>query len=130
MVVGERMDTGIMHLDGDLSEQPADAVYFGGYIRDDQEAPGSGETWNSALSTGDLTNLSDTATVQTLPQDIAAAATNIVIANIVWHQKGLVGISEYEMSADRLRITSKRALDDYEQKQLQPIYHHRLTPAW
>ncbi len=129
-IVSDRMDWGVIHFDNDLSEFPTDAVYYAGFIRDDQTAPGSGETWNSALSTGDLTNLSTAAQVDEIPQDIVEVAGNFVISSLTWHQKGLIGITEATVSADRLQITSKKALDNYHKKQLESILHHRLVPAF
>ena len=129
-IVGDRKDYGVVHFDDDLSNLPTDAVYFAGFIRDDQEAPGSGETWNSALGTGALTNLTTAAQVDEIPQDIVEVAGNIVIASLTWHLKGLIGISEATVSADRMQITSKKALDNYVSKQLKSIYHHRLVPAF
>ncbi len=128
LVAGPSNDLAIIHYDDDLEDAPRSCVYYAGYRRNDQEPPGSGETWNTVMGTSGLTNLPDDATVLELPADIAEVCANIVVASMRWQFKGLVGITERTVQADRLNFNSRRAVQNYIQDQISQLRHHRKTP--
>jgi len=126
--VDERSEYAVINFDGDLSEFPTDSRYFAGFRRYDQDQPASGETWNSVMSTSDLALLDDDTVVDILPGDISDVCARIVIANLNWHFRALIGIEEQEVTADRLTFRTKKAVGNYEFQQLQSIHHHRTQP--
>ncbi len=128
LAVDERSEYAVISFDGDLGAFPTDSQYFAGYRRYDQDQPGSGENWNGVMSTGDLTLLDADTVVPVLAGDISDVCARIVIANLNWHFRALIGLEEQEVTADRLTFRSKKAVDDYEQKQLDSIHHHRNAP--
>jgi hypothetical protein len=127
-VMGERAEHAVVDLEGAIKQKPTRAVFYAGFRRSNQDAPGSGETWNAAMSTSDLANLPNDAVVPELPEDITLACVNMVIANMRWQFKGLVGVNERQVSADRLQFTSRKAVDGYIDQQLESIRRHRKAP--
>lgn len=126
--LGARLEFCVVTLAGDLTALPTRGNAFAGYRRQDQDAPGSGETWNDVMSTSDLTDLDDDAVVQVLPDDINEVATTCVIAMLRWQYKGLIGVTESSMSGDRLTFTSRKAVDKYIENQIATLHNHRVAP--
>lgn len=123
------MSLAVINFDNDLSDYPTQAAGFAGYIRDDIEAPGSGETWNTACSTDELTGLDWFAEIPTIPQDIVDVCADLVIAKMRWQYQRIIGVDQSEMTADRLKMTVQRVTKDFITKTLDRISNYRHMPA-
>jgi len=126
--LGERQEFCVVTLAGDLTKLPTRGQAFAGFRRVDQDPPGSGETWNGVMNTTDLTGLEDDAVVTLLPDDISEVATTCVIAMLRWQYKGLIGVTESQMSGDRLSLTNRKAVDKYIENQIHSLHVHRVAP--
>lgn len=126
--LGARSEFCVVTLAGDLVQLPTRGAAFAGFRRVDQEPPASGDTWNSVMSTSDLTDLDQSADVPLLPDDISEVCATCVIATLRWQYKGLIGVTESSMSGDRLTFTSRKAVDSYVQKQIESLHHYRTAP--
>jgi hypothetical protein len=128
-IVGDVSDLAVIHFDDDLSDYPVQAVGYAGYRRQDLDPPGSGETWNDAFSTSALTDLDQDTDVPLLPSDIQAVCNDLVIASMRWESNRLVGVSESEMEADRMRVKTQKVTPGFVENELKKLVHYRKIPS-
>ena len=127
-IMGDAADMAVCDLDGDLTQLPTRVAAFAGFKRYDIDAPASGETWNTVMSTSKLTGLDESVVLEDVPADICQVCATIVIAQLRWQFKELIGVTESSMSADRMSFSSRKQVKGFVEDQLESLRRHRKTP--